>query len=300
MKKLLLILTALLYIGIAQGQTSGTFYTNLYVQKVTPVLFLTGANAAINFNSDVTFTLNSNLLTIGGGNLSLGANSLLGTGSIGATGTGRFLKGWFTDIDITNAPRVNGVSIFSNPTFTGTTTISSLNLGGTLITSTAAQINKLTEINASATELNYSLGLSENIQNALNSKTSSYNTILTGLTSVEKLQVGTSANAITIEGVTDVGQGYTFTKDGAELPPKIPDANQININTIAVMLAELSGSLTDGIPTDAQIDAIIGTTPALKGAGYKVTIKDTDGTGLLYFIESDGTNWLYIAFTKAL
>ena len=54
---------------------------------------------------------------------------------------------------------------------------------------------------------------------------------------------------------------------------------------------QLSGSLTDGMPTAAETTAIIGASAATKGAGYKVTIKDSDGTGLLYRVESDGSDW---------
>ena len=43
-----------------------------------------------------------------------------------------------------------------------------------------------------------------------------------------------------------------------------------------------------------------GSTAAQAGVGYTVTIKDTDGTGLLYRVESDGTNYFYHVTTKAL
>ena len=65
-------------------------------------------------------------------------------------------------------------------------------------------------------------------------------------------------------------------------------------------VAQISASLTDGTPTDAEIDAATGTTPAAATAGWKVTIKDSDGTGLLYLVESDGSNWFYVVMTKAL
>ncbi len=62
---------------------------------------------------------------------------------------------------------------------------------------------------------------------------------------------------------------------------------------------QLPGSLTDNTPTAAQITAIAGT-PASTGAGFKIVIKDTDGSGLLYQVESDGTSWFYTVMTKAL
>jgi hypothetical protein len=62
----------------------------------------------------------------------------------------------------------------------------------------------------------------------------------------------------------------------------------------------LTGALTDGAPTDAQIDAVIGVTPAVAGIGYSCRIFDTNGTGLTYLVRSDGTNWIYTALAKAL
>jgi len=63
---------------------------------------------------------------------------------------------------------------------------------------------------------------------------------------------------------------------------------------------QISASLTDGTPTDAEIDSATGTDPGTAGAGYRVVIKDSDGSGLLYIIESDGTDWFYTVMTKAL
>jgi hypothetical protein len=67
-----------------------------------------------------------------------------------------------------------------------------------------------------------------------------------------------------------------------------------------IVQTQLSATLTDNTPTNAEIDAATGLTPATAGAGYQITIKDSDGTGLLYRIESDGTDWFYTVMTKAL
>jgi len=66
-----------------------------------------------------------------------------------------------------------------------------------------------------------------------------------------------------------------------------------------IKVHQYSGSLTDGSPTASEITTITGFGP-LQGAGTQVTIKDTDGTGLLYKIESDGTSWYYTVMTAAL
>jgi hypothetical protein len=63
---------------------------------------------------------------------------------------------------------------------------------------------------------------------------------------------------------------------------------------------QLSGVLTDGAPTSGEIDVVVGMTATEAGIGYKCTIKDTTGTGLLYLVESDGVNWEYIVMTKAV
>lgn len=83
-------------------------------------LFL-GNGAVIQFNSapstsDVTITHSANLLTLGGGDLALGANNLTMTGSIGATGA-RTTKLWTVDLESTNMPTVGGTSLSS--TFQG-------------------------------------------------------------------------------------------------------------------------------------------------------------------------------------
>lgn len=126
MKRLLILLIAISIAAIACGQE--VLKRDLELRKTAPVLNLNGSGASFRFyNGDVSLTHSTNLLTLSGGNLSLGANSLLGSGSIGATGA-RLLKGWFTDLEITNSPTVNGVSIatiyapLSSPTFTGTVT----------------------------------------------------------------------------------------------------------------------------------------------------------------------------------
>jgi hypothetical protein len=62
----------------------------------------------------------------------------------------------------------------------------------------------------------------------------------------------------------------------------------------------LTGAVTDGAPTNAELNTIIGITAVVAGAGYKCTITDTTGTTLVYLVESDGANWQYVVMTKAV
>lgn len=62
---------------------------------------------------------------------------------------------------------------------------------------------------------------------------------------------------------------------------------------------QLSANLTDNTPTDGEIDSATGLTPVTAGTGWKCVIKDTNGSSLLYLIESDGTNWQYTKLSIA-
>jgi len=102
MKKALF--TFVLLIAVIACNSQIIYKRDLTLQKTTPALNLLGSGATINFNgSDVVLTQSSNTLTMTGGDFALGGGySLLLTGSIGATGS-RITKGWFTDLEVTNA-----------------------------------------------------------------------------------------------------------------------------------------------------------------------------------------------------
>lgn len=124
MRKLLLSLLIVLFSGVLFGQS--TYRVDLVVRKTTPMFHLYGLGAYINFNNgDLLLTQSSNLLTLSGGDFSLGANNLFTTGSIGTTSS-RVLKGWFINGEFTNYPTVAGTAINSifapltSPTFSGT------------------------------------------------------------------------------------------------------------------------------------------------------------------------------------
>ena len=71
------------------------------------------------------------------------------------------------------------------------------------------------------------------------------------------------------------------------------DADERWITDRAYVDSYYSGSLTDGAPTDAELDAAIGSTPSGVGANRKFLVLDTDGTGLYYVVISNGSNWIY-------
>jgi hypothetical protein len=111
MKKYLLLLGFILISGFLLGQSTDKRAQDIWVYKSAPGLLLDGSGAFINFNNgDLLLKQSANTLTLSGGNLALGTNSLSLTGSIGSTGS-RVTKGWFTNLEITNLPTVNGASL---------------------------------------------------------------------------------------------------------------------------------------------------------------------------------------------
>lgn len=95
-----------------------------------------------------------------------------------------------------------------------------------------------------------------------------------------------------IQAETDTGSAILMTnKTGDEKYRLYANGTQ--------KIAQLSAALTDGAPTDAEIDSATGLTPATAGAGWKCVIKDSNGSGLCYLVESDGTAWHYWASTIA-
>ncbi len=104
-----------------------------------------------------------------------------------------------------------------------------------------------------------------------------------------------SASAMTISDGQD-SQGLIYA---ADYSANYTDRSLVDKEYVDAP-AVISHSLTDGAPTDAQIDSATGTTPAAVGSGWKTHIFDSDGSALMYIIISDGTNWQYTAMTIAL
>lgn len=98
----------------------------------------------VSFNGTANITVASAAggFTVSGGDLAIGANNITISGSIGVTGT-RVTKGWFTDLEVTNAPTSGGVVI---PTISSTSTLTNK----TLIATTNV-VEEITTITSSAT-----------------------------------------------------------------------------------------------------------------------------------------------------
>ena len=66
----------------------------------------------------------------------------------------------------------------------------------------------------------------------------------------------------------------------------------------AIIQNQLTGSISEP-PTTAQINSLTGLTPSTAGVGYQVTITQSMSDGIIYRIESDGSNWFYTTLNQA-
>lgn len=88
---------------------------------------------------------------------------------------------------------------------------------------------------------------------------------------------GLGVNTTTIDSTLTVDGGGSFS-------------GGVNIDQL-LGLGTYSGSLTDGAPTDAELQTAIGVSAATAGDGAMCKVEDTDGTGGHYIVVSNGTAW---------
>jgi hypothetical protein len=150
----------------------------------------------------LSITTDNTLLTTLAGNLALGANSLTMTGSLGATGA-RLTKGWFTDLEVTNA--IAGSITGNAGTVTGFTPAS-----GSLTLSGADALTLTT-----TADTNITFPTSGTLINSSIASLTSLGTISTGLTGLLRADIG----VLSVDGdVTNLVDNlpYTALADGTD------------------------------------------------------------------------------------
>lgn len=259
MKKLL-IFTLLLIALTAQGQIK----YNLTIQKAAPMLYLNGTSGILRFQGPIDFTQSSGLLTLSGANLGLGTNSLLLTGSIGATGS-RVTKIWSVNGEFTNLPTVAGATfksalslenvtneskatMFTSPVFTTDVTLpASISLGGVTITTNGQELNILDGALVNANELNKLVALGPgNIEDRIaDLENDPAGVDSNGLLVVGQLQIGSGTNAIRIDSTTNIGQGLTVYQNGTQIGYNNPPEAIVDLRDIALLKHPEINSQTD-------------------------------------------------------
>jgi hypothetical protein len=279
MKKLFLLFGMLLVTLI----TSAQYRTNFVIQKTYPMLYLNGTGGYVQWTGNITLRQSAGKVTLSGGNLDMGANALLGTGAVGASGTGKHSKGWFTDLESTNDITINGTALASTYA-----TISALN-GKQATLVSAGNIKTLNGnsvlgggdlvISGVGTVTNFSVtsanGVSASIANGTSTPAATFT--LSAITP-------TTVNGVTLSGGSTPTLAVTGT---SAISGTNTGDNAVNSNySTLVTNATHTGDATGG--TSLTVVKINGTQLSSLSTGL---LKNTTGTGVPSIAQA-GTDYL--------
>lgn len=290
------------FIGAETGNKNTTGYQNTFIGLKSGYLNTTGScNTAIGMDSLDQNMVGVNNVAIGdyaGYNNIASSNVFVGhlAGSSNTTGTQNVIIG----SNAANGANANPVQCVLIGLLAGNLTTGT---GSVMIGSDAGE-------NTTSGGANVFVGL-----NAGNTNVTGMGNTYIGTHSGKIATGGTNIYIGYCSGWKQVAQNNTFMVDNQERNDQATgQANALFYGTMAstaaaqtlhinarVVIPQITAALTDGTPTDAEIDTATGLTGATAGAGYQCTIKDNSGTGLIYRVECDGANWYYQAgMTKAL
>jgi lysophospholipase L1-like esterase len=290
------------------------------------ILFIGGGTAVENAMTEIKFYTASTPNTLRGmANMTINNIGNVGIGTSGPTnilslGNSADRKFWIenTDTDVvgraltvsagstvagTSVSNVTGGNLILQSglgTGTGASTIS-FQTGTTLTTGTTLQtmstkmtilgngnvgistinpLSKLAVIGSAATNLN--------LFNFTNSDVNKIRTTIATTTDTSSFHLSSSVTGnLTLRLVDKVGSTQLQSDSTLFTVPKLKTT-------------PITAALTDGTPTDTEIDTATGLTPATAGAGWECWIKDNDGAGLVYRVVSDGSGWYWFVTTLAL
>lgn len=228
----------------------------------------------VSFNGTANITVSTATagFTVSGGDLAAGANNLTITGSIGATGA-RVTKGWFTDLQVTNAIAGSITGSAATVTNATLTTALTVNTGTVTLTGNAANTSVLT-IGAGAvsvsgantgdqTTVSGNAGTATALQNARLINGTSFNgTADITVTAAAGTLTGATLNSgVTASSLTSVGTLSSLTVGGT----LAMGANNItSTGSLGATGARLlKGWFTDLQVTNAIAGSITGSAPTL-------------------------------------
>jgi hypothetical protein len=274
--------------GSSSGANTGD-QTNIIGNAATATALQNARTiGGVSFNGTANITVASATggFTISGGDLALGANNLTMTGSLGATGA-RLTKGWFTDLQVTNAIAGsitgNAATVTTNANLTGDVTSSgnattigankvTLGMLATLAansvignstgsTATPTAVSMLTTATASSVALrdaNANLSVANILEGYTTTATAAGTTVLTVSSNSDQYFTGSSTQTVTLPVAATLvnGQSWWLT----------------NISTGVVTVNTSGGNLLATMPARTQaIVQCVNTAGGTGTASWSVT-----------------------------
>lgn len=257
----------------------------------------------VSFDGTVNITVASATggFTVSGGNLALGTNSLTLTGSIGSTGS-RVTKGWFTDLEVTNAIAGsitgNAATVTTNANLTGpitsvgnATSIASqtgtgtkfvMDTAPTIVTPTIAKIANLTTNGFMRTSGgDGTLGSSALVLSDITTGTDKqivYGSSGTGVTQSANFLFDSSVNKVTIgaTGTTNTGAGLLIQERALQVTGRIDENTTSLIAQLGIGPAGDSPRFLLGSPSgNWQIDNFSGSMRFFLPSNVRMTLTST-------------------------
>ena len=199
-----------------------------------------------------------------------------------STGVVTIASSVLTTTDI-NGGSIDGTTIGSSSASTGN--FSTLSIGGTAITATAAELNVLDGITATTAELNYTDGVTSNIQAQLNTKAPIASPTFTGTVTIPTVDINAGAIDNTTIGATTASSGNfsTLSIGGTAITATATELNLLDGVTATTAEINYLDGVTSNIQT--QIDALQDSDADLTAIA---ALTPTDGV----FIVGDGSTWV--------
>ena len=135
--------------GDLSNCTFPTLNQNTTGSAATLTTARTIGGTSFNGSANITVATATGGFTVSGGDLALGANNITMSGSVGVTGT-RVTKGWFTDLESTNAPTLGGVAM---PSISSTNTITNKRNQPRIVSATSYTTDTGTSLDVSTTDI---------------------------------------------------------------------------------------------------------------------------------------------------
>jgi len=173
--------------------------------------------------------------------------------------------------------------------------IESLNLGGTAVTATAAELNALDGITATVTELNYTDGVTSAIQTQLDNK----QPLDAGLTSISGLV--TAADSMIYTTLSDTYATTPLTAAGRALLDDASASAQrttLGLGTAATTASTDYATAAQGTTADAALPKAGGTMTGVIDLNSNVTL-DTDSGSTSSLIQTSIATFAHASFNSA-